>query len=198
MQAMYLLPFASSQAHRADQGFTLIELLMTVTVAGILAAIAVPSFNSFVLNNRDANQINSLVSSFNFARSEAVKRNTSFGVAVCPSGDAKTCNAPAAGWSAGWIVLDLNPATAFPDNVLQAVPGLGGSNVLTPSGALANGGVTFNSTGGIRNTVLPFKIKICDIRNGAYGRDVEVNAVGNIASSPMPGQDANRGVLACP
>ena len=56
----------------------------------------------------------------------------------------------------------------------------------------------WNSTGGIRNTVLPFKIKICDLRNGAYGRDVEINAVGNIASSQMPGQDANRGVLACP
>ncbi|HEV7614484.1 MAG TPA: GspH/FimT family pseudopilin [Steroidobacteraceae bacterium] len=195
---MYLTPFSSTQPHGAHRGFTLIELLMTMTVAGILAAIAVPSFNSFVLNNRDANQINSLVSSFNFARSEAVKRNTSFGVAVCPSGNGATCNAPAAGWSAGWIVLDLDPADLAPGNVLQTVPGLGGTNVLTPSGALANGGVTFNSTGGIRNTVLPFKIKICDIRNGAYGRDVEVNAVGNIASSQMPGQDANRGVLACP
>ena len=198
MPAMYLMPFSSTQPHGANRGFTLIELLMTMTVAGILAAIAVPSFNSFVLNNRDANQINSLVSSFNFARSEAVKRNTSFGVAVCPSGDGATCNAPAAGWSAGWIVLDLDPADLAPGNVLQTVPGLGGSNVLTPSGALANGGVTFNSTGGIRNTVLPFKIKICDLRNGAYGRDVEINAVGNIASSQMPGQDANRGVLACP
>ena len=198
MPPMYLMPFASAQAHGPNHGFTLIELLVTMTVAAILAAIAVPAFNSFVLNNRDANQINSLVSSFNYARSEAVKRNTSFGVAVCPSGDGATCNAPAGGWSAGWIVLDLDPAIAAPRNVLQVVPGLGGSNVLTASGALANGGITYRSTGGISNPVLPFKIKICDVRNGAYGRDVEVNAVGNIASSPMPGQDANRGVLACP
>ena len=195
---MYLKPSSSPQAHGANQGFTLIELLVTMTVAGILAAIAVPAFNSFVLDNRDANRIHSLVSSFNYARSEAVKRNTSFGVAVCPSGNGANCNAPAAGWSAGWIVLDMDPTDAPPANVLQVVPGLGGTNVLTSSGALPNGGVIFKSTGGISNTVLPFKIKICDIRNGAYGRDFEVNAVGNIASSPMPGQDANRNVLACP
>ncbi len=196
MPAMYLMAYSTTQAAGANRGFTLIELLVTMTVAAILAAIAVPAFNSFVLNNRDANQINSLASSFNYARSEAVKRNTSFGVAVCPSGDAATCNAPAAGWSAGWIVRDLDPTDLAP--VLQVVPGLGGSNVLTSSGALPNGGVIFKSTGGISNTVLPFKLKVCDIRNGAYGRDFEVNAVGNIASSPMPGQDANRNVLACP
>lgn len=197
MPPMNLTAYSITQASGADRGFTLIELLVTMTVAAILAAIAVPAFNSFVLNNRDANQINSLVSSFNYARSEAVKRNTAVGVAVCPSSDGATCNHPAAGWSAGWIVLDMDPADLAPKNVLQSVPALGGTNVLSTIAADTNAGVTFRSTGGI-STAATLKIKICDIRNGAYGRDVEVNVVGNIASSPAPGQDANRNVLACP
>ena len=64
-------------------GFTLIELLVAITVAGILAAIAIPAFNNFVMNDRDATQINSLATSLNYARSIAVKLNTQGGVEVC-------------------------------------------------------------------------------------------------------------------
>ena len=105
---MKLSPFLSTKSRDRNPGFTLIELMVALTVAGILTAIAVPAFNSFVMNDRDANQINAFSSSFNYARSEAVKRNTAVGVQVCPSIDGATCN-PAAAWSSGWIVLDMGP-----------------------------------------------------------------------------------------
>ncbi len=73
------------------RGFTLIELLVTMTVAGILACIAVPAFSSFVQNDRDIEQINSLVSSLNYARSEAIKRDSQGGITVCPSVDGRSC-----------------------------------------------------------------------------------------------------------
>ena len=77
----------------------MIELLVTLTVAGILFAIGVPAFNSFLQNDRDLGQINSLVSSFNYARSEAVKRASQNGITVCPSPDGATCGGTA--WSGG-------------------------------------------------------------------------------------------------
>jgi type IV fimbrial biogenesis protein FimT len=163
-------------------GFTLIELLVTILIAGILVAIGVPAFNSFVLNDRDIGQANSLVGSLNYARSEAVKQNLAGGVTVCPSTDGATCGGAA--WSGGWIVLDPK------GNVLSAVPALAGSNTLTPSS-----GVTFQSNGLVSG---PLAIRICDSRGAPFAREVEVNAAGRVAASTTPGQSVAGGALVCP
>ncbi|GAC1305450.1 MAG: hypothetical protein NVSMB10_09380 [Steroidobacteraceae bacterium] len=176
----------------AIAGFTLIELLVAVVVVAILISVAVPSFQTFVLNDRDSGQINALSSSFNYARSEAVKRNTSAGVKVCPSSDALTCNTPVGGWAGGWIVLDMDPLDTAP--VLQALPGLGGANTVTASGGGASA-ITFKSSGAVAASA---KIKICDPRGSAYARDVEVSPVGTITASQTVGKDAAGNALTCP
>ena len=66
-------------------GFTLIELLVTLTVGGILAAMAVPAFSNFVQNDRQVGQANSLVMSFNYARAEAIKQNLAAPLQAVPA-----------------------------------------------------------------------------------------------------------------
>ncbi len=70
-----------AEAHRARRyrqarGFTLIELMVTLTVAAILLAIAVPSFTYLTVSSKLTTTANDLVAALNVARSEAIKRNT--------------------------------------------------------------------------------------------------------------------------
>ena len=71
-----------TRSNSHSQGFTLIELLITVAIVGIVAVIAAPSMQNFVLNNRIRAQAAALTSSLAFARTEAITRNTR--VVTCP------------------------------------------------------------------------------------------------------------------
>ncbi|MBN2690414.1 MAG: prepilin-type N-terminal cleavage/methylation domain-containing protein [Burkholderiaceae bacterium] len=58
---------------RAD-GFTLVELLITLVIAGLLLALAVPSFNRLMASSRLTTQANNAVNLLSYARAEAAKR----------------------------------------------------------------------------------------------------------------------------
>jgi type IV fimbrial biogenesis protein FimT len=173
------------------RGFTMIELLVTLTVAGILMGIAFPAFNSFLKNDRDLGQINSLVSSFSYARSEAVKRGAN-SVAVCPSADGQNCDTGP--WSEGWIVKYIDAVTPANSIVLQAVPALSGTNtVQTDVGPAA--GISFFSSG-LASAALT--VRVCDSRGAAFARQIEVLSTGRVASSQAYGKAVNGGALTCP
>ncbi len=170
-------------------GFTLIELLVTLTVGGILAAIAVPAFNTFVLNDRQVGQLNSLASSLNYARSEAIKQNLAGGITVCPSVNGTTCSGT--NWFGGWIVTDSNPL----DPPLQTVPALGGSGSWTVTGSQT--GITFQSSGMVTPSATS-TFTVCDARGAAFARELEVNSTGRVASSSTQGVSVSGAPLVCP
>jgi len=91
-----------------EGGFTLLELLVAVTVATILLTIGIPSFMNMVAENQRITYTAELFSNLNFARGEAITRNTQ--VVICKSaeddvdGDGdRVCN-DSRNWSDGWIV----------------------------------------------------------------------------------------------
>lgn len=81
-------------ARQLSSGFTLTELLIVVAIAGILAAIAIPGFQSLTQSQQVKNASFELFSSLSLARSEAIKRNSN--VTVTPADDDD--------WGQGWTI----------------------------------------------------------------------------------------------
>lgn len=115
-----------------SKGFTLIELMITLAVAAILLAAAVPSYRSFVQDNRSAAQANSVLRALAYTRSEAVKRAEV--VTICQSGNQSSCGGGTS-WQSGWIVFnDVDQDGALDsgtDTLLQVGNGLSGGSTLT-------------------------------------------------------------------
>src|SRR5450631_4219128 len=103
---------------RKNSGVTMIELLVVMTLAGVLRAIAVPSYKYVTTSNRIAGEINGLLGDLQFARYEAIKEGLS--VTVCPAATSTStaCDATSTTWSEGWIVLS-NASANNPNAVLR-------------------------------------------------------------------------------
>ena len=96
-----------------QSGFTLLEMMFTIALLAVIVGIGVPNLRDFVRNSRMTAAANDIVTDFNLARSEAVKRRVP--VTLCKSQNFTACDAnDAAGPFNRWIVFvdDPNPAVA--------------------------------------------------------------------------------------
>ena len=86
-------------SRRRSTGFTLVELVITVTLLGVLLAIAVPSMQSLIRNQGVKTAAFDVFSALEYARSEAIKRP---GETVLLKAGAASDGA----WSTGWRLLN--------------------------------------------------------------------------------------------
>lgn len=119
-------------SHRA-KGFSLIELLVTVSLVGILAAIAIPSFTSIIQNSKADTEVSDLQRALNYARLEAINRGVS--VQLLPT-------AVGAAWNTELKVV----LTSSTGTTLRTVPAMSsGATVSAPNATY----VEFNNLGGL-------------------------------------------------
>jgi len=76
---------------KQSSGFTLTELMITVAIIGILASIAVPSFQDMIERNRLKEAVESLKSDLMFARTEAIKRSANVTISRKTGDDGAWC-----------------------------------------------------------------------------------------------------------
>ena len=118
-------------------GFTLMELLLAIAVLAIVTTLALPSFTQFIQNNRLASEANEMVASFQFARSEALKRGLP--VQVCSSSNGTNCDG--GDWAQGRIAMADPGGTD--EEVLRVWASPGDDFTFNPTG----GTVSFESSG---------------------------------------------------
>lgn len=87
----------------------MVELMITLSMAVILLAIGIPSFQNMIRSNRIATNANNLVTALNLARSEAIKRGVQVTV--------QRRGAISQNWDSGWDVFtDIDADGALDDD----------------------------------------------------------------------------------
>lgn len=154
------------QQKHNEMGFTLIELIITLTIAAILATVAVPSFSTFLKNNRITSQTNEFILAMNFARSEAIKRGTAISVVAVGGGIGNE-------WGNGWNVVSGV-------TTLKQFSALAGNSTLGSTGAIST--FTYASTGRVN---VADTLSLCDDRTAETGRTITVSTTGRVSTTNL-------------
>jgi type IV fimbrial biogenesis protein FimT len=159
-------------------GFTLMELLVTMTVVGILMAIAVPSFRYVTTANRASSEINALLGDMQMARGEAMKEGQF--VTICASIDGATCAGNTA-WNTGWIVFVGAPPFAVADPIVKIQRPFSSADTLASNHGITQ--ITFNRDGIAWNLGQGFTFTLQDSSaNAQYTRCLSGTLVGALST----------------
>ncbi len=147
--------------YSSTKGFTIVEIMIVITIGGILAAVALPSYTAMVKNNCMTTKANMLVSYLTYTRSEASKRNASMSI------NASNAGVNTNEWGTGWSVVDAS------SNVVKVIELECVNTTVDETGNRTS--FTYGSDGFIDFTGT---FQICDDRSGETGREISISTTG--------------------
>ncbi|MBL4826885.1 MAG: GspH/FimT family pseudopilin [Spongiibacteraceae bacterium] len=166
--------------HKQHGGFTLIELMITLGVLAVVMSVGIPAFNSTITRNNVVAEANRLLSSINFARSQAVTKGQ---VVTLYRAGATSQN-----WSQGWFVFTDTGGEGVEDFVVGDIQlknmETSASSMTIQSNISASNAISFNASGRIIN-LGNIELAICDsnLTSNVPGRLIEINRVGRTTIS---------------
>ncbi len=163
------------------------ELMVTISIAGIVLGLAIPSFTSIISSNRLTTYANELVAALNFARSEAIKRGVQ--VIVMRKGTIGS------EWKSGWdVFVDNDASNTFNDDgdatlcepsedcLLRTYDQLAQGFTITTGGTAYKDYAAFLSSGFSKSGVGE-TFRLCKDADNINSRAIIVNCMGRIRIS---------------
>jgi type IV fimbrial biogenesis protein FimT len=158
-----------------QQGFTLIELMIVVVITAITASIAIPVFGDFIKSNRMRASVGELMTAFQFARSEAVKRGATVNLNAT-----NTSSSTSNEWGEGLTVwFDTNnDGNLDAGEEIRILPSFHSTLLLNGTNGIES--IGFGPTG-ITNMTNTLEVEVCDDRTGETGRKISILTTGVVS-----------------
>jgi len=175
-------------------GLTLLELLITLTIVGILLAVAIPSFSTLIKDSKLITTINKVNSLAALARSEAIKRNNL--ITLCRSSNGSTCAS-----SGNYIIImsDSNNDGDFSDvddemlTVFELIES--NSTIRIYFQSFSDSQIVFTSIG---SPTEAGRIEVCDDRDTSYAKATFINMGGQLrAINSSSINNAEENIIQC-
>ena len=163
-----------------QRGFSLVELMVTMVVAVILLAVAVPSFRDLIRRNQVGSASNTVLASLDYARTEAINRSQL--VSICPSADGASCSAGSKAFEPGWLIYTYPSGAASVNQAYTAAAILLRVSTTRTGVSIQSRGtevITFGQQGQLKSksSALPTLAFVTCYRDGSSGTGTSTSAV---------------------
>ena len=130
-----------NSAKARSTGISLVEVVVVVSIIGILAALAFPSFTEMFGRSRLRSSAEQIRADLNLARSEALKRNKTIVIAFKVNADSTWCYGLKA-----LVACDCTVTDTSASNFCQLDSDAGGAGIATTVSSDSYRGITFSGT----------------------------------------------------